>query len=77
MAYPEIMGAACGEIEKVTAMYLVFTRAGLFLGLVVRRAGNIPSITSLTWTWGCLLALIGWQLGVAGGSFKLVGFWLA
>ena len=28
-----------------------------FLGLV--RAGNIPCITSITWTWGCLLALIG------------------
>ena len=26
-----------------------------FCGLVFRRAGNIPSIISITWTWGCLL----------------------
>ena len=33
-----------------------------------RRVGNIPSIT-----WGCLLTVIWWQLGVAGGWFKLGG----
>ena len=40
-------------------------------------AGRIPGITNITWTWGCLFALMGWQLGVAGGWFKLGGFWLA
>ena len=33
-----------------------FTRGWFFVGLAFRR--GIPSITSITWTWGCLLALI-------------------
>ena len=52
-------------------MFFVSPRAGFFLGLVFRRAGNIPSITSLNCPGGGLLALIGRQLGVAEGWFKL------
>ena len=34
------------------------------------QIGRIPSITNLTWTWGCLWTLIRWQLGVARGWFS-------
>ena len=52
---------------------VLFVLLGRFLlGPVFRKAANIPGITSITWTWGWLLALIGWQLGVAGGGLGLI-----
>ena len=46
-----------------------FARAGPLIGWLVGWL--------VGWFWGRLLALIGRQLGVAGGWFKVGGSWLA
>ena len=47
------------EMSKIDVLFLSY---GWFFPLAgFCRAGNIPSMTSLTWPGGCLLALIGRQ----------------